>query len=77
MKGWQSNGSKINGVTIKHSDMSYQMKETVTSELVEICKTGDLTSMKISKLLTERLNMDHPTGWVCLIGKQFTANISH
>ena len=53
------------------------MKNKVTFELSEIFKMGDLTPLKVSKLLTEKLNADFPNGWICLIGKNFIANISH
>lgn len=33
--------------------------------------------IKISKLITEELNSLFPTGWICVIGLNFLANISH
>ncbi len=53
------------------------MKEAVTAYLAAICNGKDLTPIKISKILSERLNHTYPTGWICLIGTSFMANISH
>jgi hypothetical protein len=74
---WKKNVSKMNGINIRHTDMHYEMKDYITRELAKIYENSDLTPMKVSKLLTENLNEHFPSGWICLIGKQFVASISH
>lgn len=74
---WKANTNKLNGVSIKHSDMNYDTKFAITKELAEICGESDLKPIIISKLLTERLNAKLSEGWVCIIGKEFMACISH
>lgn len=77
MLNWRKNVSKLNGINIKHSDMEFEMKECVTKLMADIFLTPELTPIKISKFLSDSLNERFPTGWVCLIGKEFVANISH
>jgi hypothetical protein len=45
--------------------------------MADIFLMTELKPIKISKFLTESLNERFPYGWVCLIGKEFVANISH
>lgn len=35
---WKGNTNKLNGVSIKHTDMDYDTKNIITSELADICK---------------------------------------
>jgi hypothetical protein len=53
------------------------MKNEVTLLLADIFSNLEMTPLKISKILTESLNQKYPSGWICLIGKEFVANISH
>jgi hypothetical protein len=49
----------------------------VTRELADICHESDLKPIQISKFLTDRLNNKLSEGWVCIIGKEYMACISH
>lgn len=69
--------SKINGLTVRHSDMTYEMKSHVTRTIKEALEVEAANRAKISKIVTERLNEAFPTGWVCIIGLNFLASISH
>jgi len=53
---WKKNMSRMNGITIRHSDMNYEMKNYITEQMATIYQNTDLTPIKISKLLTENLN---------------------
>lgn len=62
---------------IRHSDMTYEMKCDVTNIITEVLREEKKNHSKISKIITEQLNSKYPSGWICLIGLNFIANISH
>ncbi len=62
---------------VRHSDMTYELKYEVTAIINEVLQEEKANKGKISKLVTEQLNLKYPTGWICLIGLNFIANISH
>ena len=57
--------------------MTYDLKSDVTKIISDVLQEETQNKGKISKLITEQLNLKYPTGWICLIGLNFIANISH
>ena len=57
--------------------MTYELKYDVTKIISDVLQEQSANKGKISKLITEQLNLKYPTGWICLIGLNFIANISH
>lgn len=77
MEKFKQNLNKLNGLVIRHSDMDYETKLAVTCVIRDVLEEERGNRGKISKLITEQLNAKFPTGWICLIGLNFIANISH
>lgn len=58
--------------------MSYDLKFDITRTINTIISDDpEIKPSSVSKHLTDYLNKAYPVGWVCLIGKRFTANVSH
>jgi hypothetical protein len=77
MEKFKENLNKLNGLIIRHSDMTYEMKNRVTGIIKDVLEVESANKSKVSKLITEQLNAAFPTGWICIIGLNFLANISH
>lgn len=77
MDKYKQNLNKLNDLLIKNSDMPFELKYEVTETIQKALKYTGIDEKQISKMVTVHLEEHHPGSWMCIIGRNFAANVMH
>ena len=68
MKKYSQNLNTLNDMLIKNSDMTYDFKNEVTSQIKKALTFKNIDEKQISKIVTTYLQDHYPGSWFCIVG---------